>query len=181
MWLPSSQVPDHCTSPGVSEELRHDARSDVRPELRVDVLDEHLASLELRVLEDLGNGVDRAAHDTRFVEDPVDVVCIVLRRPVGHDPLDLLLALAAGNVRREARVVRELGPPHCLAQPPVDVVLVRCDDHPEAVARLEDVRRRDALRASCPWGRRTMPSLSYSGTVLSSSAKDASISETSTT
>ena len=71
---------------------------------------------------------------------------VVLRRPLGDDALDLLLVLAAREMRREARVVGELGTAHRLAQPAEDAVLVRGDDHPEVVARPEDVRRRDALQ-----------------------------------
>ena len=90
-------------------ELRDDPRPDVRPELGIDVLDQHLARLVLRVLEDLGDRVDRPADDAGLVEDAVDLAGVVLRRPLGDDALDLLLVLAAREVRREARVVGELG------------------------------------------------------------------------
>ena len=71
---------------------------------------------------------------------------VVLRRPVGDDALDLLLVLAPRDVRREARVVGQLGTAHRVAQPAEDAVLVRGDHHPQVVARPEDVRRRDALQ-----------------------------------
>ena len=71
----------------------------------------------------------------------------MLRRPLRDDALDLLLVLAPREVRREARVVGQLGPAHRVAQPAEDAVLVRGDDHPQVVARPEDVRRSDALQA----------------------------------
>ena len=49
-------------------------------------------------------------------------------------------------MRREARVVGQLGTAHRVAEPAEDAVLVRGDHHPQVVARLEDVRRRDALQ-----------------------------------
>ena len=57
------------------------------------------------------------------------------RGPLGDDALDLVLVVAAREVRREPLVVGELGPADRLAQPPEDVVGVRGDHHPLVVAR----------------------------------------------
>ena len=66
-------------------------------------------------------------------------------RPLGDDPLDLLLVLPAREVRGEALVVGQLGRAHRRAEPPEDVVGVRRDHHPLAVPRQEDVRGGDPL------------------------------------
>src|SRR5262249_21229462 len=59
-------------------------------ELRVDVLDQHVGRLELRVFEDVGDRVDRAADHARLVHDAVDLGGRSRRRPLGDDALDLL-------------------------------------------------------------------------------------------
>ena len=146
MWLPSSQVPDHRTAPGVSENFGTMPGPTYCAELGVDVLDEHLARLELGVLEDVRDAVDRPARDPRLVEGAVDLARVVLRGPLADDRVDRLLVLATRKVGREARVVRQLGPAHRVAEAPEDGVLVRGDDDPHVVAGLEDVRRSDALQ-----------------------------------
>ena len=136
--------PAHC--PRGARQLRHDPGSDVGAELRVDVLDQHVACTELRILEDVGDGVDRTADHAGVVEDAVDLGGIVQQRPVGDDALDLLLVVAARDVRCEPLVVGELRSVDRVAEPAEDVVGIGRDHHPLAVARLEDVRRRDPLQ-----------------------------------
>ena len=107
---------------------------------------------------------------------------VVLERPTRRrSPSISSWCGAPGEVGRKARVVGELGAAHGLAETAEERVLVRRDDHPGAVARPEDVRGRDAAGARSRSARARVPSRSYSGTALSSSAKHDSRSETSTT
>src|SRR5262249_37737253 len=114
-------------------ELRDDPGADVLAELGVDMLDQHLARLELRVFEDVGDRVDRATDHARFVHDAVDLGGRPRRRPLGDDPLDLLLVLAARDVGGEARVVGELRLPDRGAEAGEAVVRGRRDQDALAV------------------------------------------------
>src|SRR2546430_2665934 len=87
-----------------------------------------------------------SAGSARLVQHAVDLAGVARAGPVADDAFDLLLVLAAREVRREAGVVGELRLSHGLAQAPEDVVGVRSDDHPLVVLRLEDVRRSDPLQ-----------------------------------
>ena len=127
------------------------------------------AGLELRVLEDVRDRVDRAADHARLVELAVDVGGGPRSGPHGDDPVDLLLVLAAREVGGEARIVAQLGHGHGLAQSPKDAVGVGRDHHPLVVAGLEDVRGGDAFQAGAARAADD-PSRSYSGTMLSSMA-----------
>ena len=98
------------------------------------------------VLEDVRDRVDRAADDAGGVQGRVDLGRVPLGRPLADDALDLVLVLSPRQVGRELRIGGQLGPPHRLAEPPEHLVRVRRDDDPLAVARLEDVRGRDALQ-----------------------------------
>ena len=120
--------------------------ADVRAELRVLVLEQHVAGPELLVLEDVGDRVDRPADHAGLVEHRSISAAVVAAGPLGDDALDLLLVLAAREVGREPRRLRELRPAHRLAEAAEDLVGVRGDHDPLAVARLEDVRGRDALQ-----------------------------------
>ena len=133
LWLPSSHVADQRTAPGRARQLRDDPWADVGAEFGIDMLEEHLACLVLRIVEDVGDRVDRTADDAGVVEDAVDLRRVVLCGPIGHDPFDLVLIVSARQVGREAGVVRELGSSDRLAEPSKDVVGIRGDDHPTVV------------------------------------------------
>src|SRR5207253_4200554 len=100
---------------GGLREPRYHARPDVLPELRILVLQQRIAGPELRVLEDVGDCVDRAADDTGLVEDAVDLGRVSLARPGADDPLQLLLVVAARAVSRKPGILCELGLSHRLA------------------------------------------------------------------
>jgi hypothetical protein len=125
VWLPSSHVADQRTRR--VRQLGDDARSDVRPELRVDVLEEHLAGLVLRILEDVGDRVDRAADHPGLVQDAVDLGRVVPGGPLGDDALDLVLIVPPREVRGDAGVVGELGTTDRVAEPSEHVVGVGRD------------------------------------------------------
>lgn len=101
--------------------------------------DEHVAGLELRILEDVGDRVDRPTDDADRVERGVDLLRVVESGPLADDGLDLLLVVAASTVVDEPRVIGELRPANRAAQSPKHVVLIGGNGDPLPVAALEDV------------------------------------------
>ena len=172
---------DQRTSPGVSENFGTIPGPKNSPNSGSIVLDEHLARAELLVLEDVRDRVDRPADHAGLVEQPVDLGGVVPPRPVGDDPLELLLILAAREVGRDT-----CGSSASSGWP---MAAQSRRKTPSALAAITiqlsslDLKMFDGAMpvSPVPPGPRTISSRSYSGTMLSSSAKHASISETSTT
>ena len=137
---------DQRTAPGVRDSLGTIPGPMYSPNSGSTWREEHVPRLVLRVFEDVGDRVDRAADDAGLVQRLVDLLRRALARPVADDPLDLVLVVTAREVRRELRVVGELGPADRFAEPAEDVVGVRGDHDPLVVGGLEDVRGSDALQ-----------------------------------
>src|SRR5712692_8503359 len=75
-------------------------------------LDDHVARLEVRIVQDLAGIETRAAGNARPGEDLHDLVLRALGRPRFHQAVDLALALPAGVGGLVARVADEIGAPY---------------------------------------------------------------------
>jgi len=100
---------------------------------------QHVPGPELRIVKDVIDGIDGAAHDAGLVEDLRDLRPGELARPVGDQALDLILILAPGGMRDEALVVGQGWLTHRGAQSPKNTVLVGCDHDPASVLGGEKV------------------------------------------
>src|SRR4051794_8869122 len=138
---PARRPPDH--SRRVAQLRHHAGRGHLAVHV-VDVLDEQPALAEERVGGDVRRRVDRRAHDAALVDDPVELLRGVLRRPRADHLVELVLMLTARVVGGEAPVPPGLGPPHQRGEPPPQRVVVGRDDHPPAVLGAVHVRGRDA-------------------------------------
>ena len=110
------------------------------------MLDQHVACTELRILEDVGDRVDRAADHAGVVEDAVDLGGVVHARPVGDDPLDLLLVVAARDVGAKRSSSASSGRSIASQSRRKTLSALAAITIHLLVARPEDVGRRDPLQ-----------------------------------
>ena len=125
----------------------HAGALDVSSDAFVPVVGDHPAGLQLCILDDLGDGVDRSADHAGLREGGDDIGGLAGGCPVADDLVELILIAPAGNMIDEPVVGGELGLFHRGAQPAEHGVLIGGDDDPAAVCGRVDVRRGDALKA----------------------------------
>src|SRR5690606_520272 len=123
------------------------ARCRQRSDFRVFHLDDHFPLPEMGVRHDVGDAVDGAAHNAGFVEDAVNVGCVMPGGPVADDAVQFVLVLTPAPVVHKAGIVGQFRLAHGLAQAAEQVVVVGGDDHPLPVPGLVDVGGGDAVQA----------------------------------
>jgi hypothetical protein len=109
------------------------------------VLGDHTAHPKLRILDHVGDGVDRPGDDTGRRECIDDVDGLTFCRPVADDLVEFVLIAAPRRVIDEPVVDGQFRLPHRGAQPAEHGVLVGRDHDPAAVGGAVDVRRGDAV------------------------------------